>query len=495
MYKIIVFLLFAITSISVFANRRTEVLDAFDDLDPWDFNIEVKYKYNFQNTKIKREYFCNADVDGDTNCAYEKMKNNGIVNANNFKYQKQEHIVIPKLRFGLYKNVEFSIALPIYVSSSRKLDFDDVAKKAATHDEAGELIANPTHNGAGNTFWNMERTGGQDIFFPYKYETGYEFNTKQMKDENGNVINNRYTNDDEAFNGLDYTRSGLKTLNLAFDWGILDNDRDSSDPSWVVGLEYRIPLGSIDYYTQERLKQISNKTPPANVPYNAAEVRNMLENKIDLSDTSMADGVHWLKLRTALSKRYAFVSPVFEFWYEKSFVFGNSVFKYHENRPYYKPGERFGFIVATDFIPWERYTRDEMTDIKDTLAQFSISLGAKFNHIMKGMELSEISDFIGLPTVVDEYSTLSGFIDLSFMPNKYVRITTGLNVGYMSDHLITDQPKGIAEKNDNGQVTWNYDPMYEDNKILFNSINSIGSRILATQTLNMSAYFNFALQF
>ncbi len=495
MYKFIVLSLLIVAT-SVFANRRTEVLDAFDDIDPWDFNIEVNYKYNYQGTKLKREYYCNADNVQDTNCQYDKMKNNGIVNANNFKYKKQEHIITPKLRFGLYKNVELDFALPIYISSTRTLDFDSTARDAASKDKAGLPIPNPSHNGAGNTFWNLERTGGQDIFFPYKYEKmNDKFNTQAMTDDNGDVITNRYTNDNEDFNALNYTRAGLKTLDIALKWGILDNDRDNTDPSWVIGIKYKIALGSIDQYSQKKLNEIENREPPTGTPYTKADVKNMLEGKMDLSDNSMKDGVHWLRLSTSLSKRYAFVSPVFQFWYEKPFVFGNSIFKSDANREYYKPGTKFGFTVATDFIPWERYTRDSVTDMKNILAQFSVSLGADFSHHMKGMEMSEISDYIGLTTVVNDYSTLSLFLDLSFMPTKYVRITTGVNAGYTTDHLITGQSKGI-DHNDNDQIDSDeYDPMYKGHEILFNSINSIGSRILATETLNISAYFNFAIQF
>jgi len=496
MYKFILLLLL-ILSTSLFGNRRTDVLDAFEETDPWDFNIEVKYKYNYQDTKLKREYYCNADNDQDPNCQYDKMKNNGIVNANNFKYKKQEHIITPKLRFGLYKNVELSFALPIYLSSTRTLDFDKVARKAASTDDAGLPIDNPTHNGAGNTFWNLERTGGQDIFFPYKYEKmNDKFNTQQMTDSSGDPIPNRYTNDMEDFDTLNYTRSGLKTLDIALKWGILDNDTDSSDPSWVLGVEYKIPVASsVNIYEEKKLNQIANRPAPDNTPYTSSQVRGMLNNKIDLSETTMGDGVHWLRLSTALSKRYAFVSPVFEFWFENPFVFGNSIFKSHENREYYKPGKRFGFTVATDFIPWERFVRDPNTEVKNVLAQFSVSIGADFFHNMKGMELSEVSDFIGTTTVVDGYSSLSLFIDLSFMPTNFIRLTTGFNAGYTTDHLISDQGKGIDHNKNDILEDSELDPMYKDNKILFNSINSIGTRIQATETLNLSAYFNFAVQF
>jgi hypothetical protein len=159
------------------------------------------------------------------------------------------------------------------------------------------------------------------------------------------------------------------------------------------------------------------------------------------------------------------------------------------------PGERFGFTLATDFVPWERFTRDPNTDVKDILANFSVSFGGKFYYQMKGMEMSEISDFIGLPTVVDSFSSIALFLDLTFMPTKYVRFTVGTNVGYTTDHLLTNQSKGI-DHNKNGILEASeYDPMYSDNEILFNSINSIGTRVLATETLNISGYFNIAIQF
>jgi len=62
------------------------------------FNIEVQYKFNYQGTKLKEEYYCNAN-ENDPNCQYEKMNNNGIVNTNNFKFTKVEHIIEPRIWF------------------------------------------------------------------------------------------------------------------------------------------------------------------------------------------------------------------------------------------------------------------------------------------------------------------------------------------------------------------------------------------------------------
>jgi len=256
----------------------------------------------------------------------------------------------------------------------------------------------------------------------------------------------------------------------------------------------------MDYYTTRKLDQISNKTNPAGTPYSSTDVSSMLKNKIDLSDNTMGDGVHWVKFETAVSKRYNFASPVFSFWYEKPMIFGNSVFKTHQNREYEKPGSKFGFTVATDFVPWEIAVRDSATETKSVLADFTVSIGANFFHQMKGMDLSELSDFIGLTTVVDQHSGLSAFLDLSFMPTKYVRFSTGVSAGYVTDHLITNQSKGVDTNGDldkDGSIYEDseLDPMYKDNKTLFNSINSVGSRVLATETLNISSYFKLHIQF
>jgi len=516
MYKFILFSLLIITT-SLYANRKTEVLDAFDEIDPWDFNIELEYKYNSQSSKIKREYYCNQGVGSDkgnsqykdTNCTYVKMKNNGIVNANNFKYTKVEQIIEPKLRFGLFKNVELYFALPIYISSVRKLGFDTEARKSASQTKSGEAIpeSDLTHNGAGNTLWNLERTGGQDIFFAHKREKEYSFNTQKMTEtDNTTDVDLRYSNAAEAFNGLSFERAGVKTLNMGLKWGILDNDRDSSDPSWVVGIEYRVPVvSSIEAYSEKKLDQIQNQTSPSDV-YTSLQVRNMLSNQIDLSNKDMGDGVHWVKLETTISKRYNFASPVFSFWWEKPMIFGNSIFEKHKNREYYKPGSRFGFTLATDLVPWERYRRDKVTEAKTVLADFTVSFGANFFHQMKGMNLSEISDFIALPTVVDSYSNASLFFNLSYMPTKYIRLTTGVDVGYTTDHLITNQAKGIDHDNNGILEPDEYDPMYKDGDAndvndnyyattLFNSINSAGSRIQLTETLMVSAFFKLHVQF
>jgi len=67
----------------------------------------------------------------------------------------------------------------------------------------------------------------------------------------------------------------------------------------------------------------------------------MLSNKMDLSETTMGDGVHWLKLQTAVSKRYGFLYLLYFYFGGKKTGFGNSIFKTHANRNILQP--EFGY--------------------------------------------------------------------------------------------------------------------------------------------------------
>ncbi len=483
-----IFLLSLILPTLLLANFTTDVIDAFDGSDAFDFNLEVAYKFKMKSSKIKREYYCDSSS-GDRNCDSQKMDGNGIVNANNFVYTRMDHIIEPKLRFGLYKDLEFYIAMPIYLSSSRKLGFDAAAKKAAADTNGDGIVDNndgtPTHNGASNTFWNAKRTGGEDLFLAYKYENDYATTaTKGTNPVSSRVV---YENFQDMFpdDGISYSRAGLSTLNIGFRANILDNDRDDTDPSWMIAFQYRAPIAkSVDYYDSKRLDEISNGRDLG--IYDSTYLRNKFANRIDLGNNSMSDGVHWIKFQTALSKRSGLADAVMNFFYEKPMVFGNSVFEKTAGREYYMPGAKFGFDLGVEIIPWEKAIRDQATDEKMVEARFSIDLNLKFSHNFKGMELSEISDFIAMPTVVDEFSNIFFNLNLRHMPNKFVQLNVGFAVGYTTDHIITNQAQSYKNVED---------PIYTNDVNAFNAINSVGSRILATEALNIQGYFNLQIQF
>lgn len=486
--------LFLFATLHLFGAEITNVIDAFDGNDPFDANIEFKYYYKYQSTKIKREYFCNGS--DDINCAYDKMGNSGIINANNFLYKRKDHVIEPKLKFGLYKDLEMYFALPIHLSSNRNLGFDSTAKKAAQDtNRDGKIDASdgtPTHNGASNTFWNIARTGNQDLFLPYKYQKNWD----TTGTGNDVIFDENFPN-----SGLDYDRSGLSTLNIGMNYDILENNRDDTDPTWRVGFEYRAAIVSPqELYSAERIEQIGNGSGYG--PYDASELQSILSKRIDLTD-GMGDGIHYLNFETALSKRYGFADPFVSFYYTQSFVFNNSALKENENRKYYKPGDVFGFNFGLEIVPWEISKTDEVTGQKNVKGNLAIELNFNFEHQSKGMMYSELTDYLAIPTVVSEYSTIGGGLTLRFMPINYVKLNLGVLFGYSTDHYLTDQPRGVDHDGNGTYSNDEYDPMYHSgdnyyseenmaNRTYFNSINAVGNRILATETFIFA--FNFLLQ-
>ncbi|MBN2693391.1 hypothetical protein JXR93_01905 [bacterium] len=477
MSRFITMVILLLTTASIFSAEITNVIDAFDGTDPFDFNFEINYEYKYQSTKLKREAYC---LDGDVNCAYDKMGGNGIINFNQFMYTKKEHIIEPKLRFGLYKDLELYLALPIYLSSTRNIGFDSSAKNAALDtNNDGKVDSSdgtPTHNGASNTFWNTENTGGNDLFLPYKYEKEWS---------GGELFPDK---------GLDFERSGLSTLNVGVKYGILDNDRDDTDPTWMVGIEYNAPIATpIEYYSTKKLTQMLNGSGYDGLT--ATELQNIMKNRLDLSSSTMGDGVHHIKFETGLSKRYGIADAYMSFNYDFLIAGSNSIYTDEANREFDKPGDNFNFGVGVELIPWEKSIRNSETDEKTVLGTFSIDLFLQFAHQMKGLTLSELSDYLGIPTVVDSYSTITGKLALRFMPVKYVKINFGASFSYVTDHFLTNQPKGVDKNGDGVYTTDEYDPMYSANTSYFNSFNTIGNRIFATETLLMSFFVNMQLQF
>ena len=92
----------------------TVVADAAEDRNPFDFIGEVFYRRHLRRAKITREYNCNpAAVPEDLETCPDAPQEGKLTNVKELRYARYTHEIVSRARFGLYKDLELWIEMPI----------------------------------------------------------------------------------------------------------------------------------------------------------------------------------------------------------------------------------------------------------------------------------------------------------------------------------------------------------------------------------------------
>jgi hypothetical protein len=160
----------------------TNVIDAFDDDDPFDLNISLGFQYSTKSARILRE-----------TSIYQAGLTTGGYTSNMMNvaaYHEHTSRLIPQLDVGIYKDLAFYARLPIILVNTRKLDdLNGSADHAATV---------------------LQGAPGEQLFsLPFESPD----------------------------------RSGVEYVALGLNADIFNEARDHTKPTWLLGLEVRIAAG------------------------------------------------------------------------------------------------------------------------------------------------------------------------------------------------------------------------------------------------------------
>lgn len=160
-----------------------DVIDAFDDDDPFDFAVSVGYQFASKSARILRE-----------SPAFEPGLTTGGFTARTMKvgqFVGVSSVLTPRIDVGLYKDLALYATLPITLSDERRIDDLDGSAAKASVVAAG--------------------APGEQLFsLPFRSPN----------------------------------RSGIQYVGVGIDYSILNQARDATKPTWVFGLEARIAAGT-----------------------------------------------------------------------------------------------------------------------------------------------------------------------------------------------------------------------------------------------------------
>ncbi|HKA87549.1 MAG TPA: hypothetical protein VKE22_07775 [Haliangiales bacterium] len=411
------------------AAEGTEIATAFDEGNPFDIFFRVDYAFDVRRAAIKRE-LSGSTVPGQVPDTVPVVRD--------LVMNQTRHVLTPSVQVGLWHDVQLSIALPITISLDRSYDFDQRADPCIF----------PGGSGPATCVNRQNSSTLLDNILP-----------------NGSTGRIGYDAQDATTNfGLDSTmvfrsvgRSGLDTLNIGLTWAPMNQERDDTKPTWVVGAELRWSIGKIMKF---------NRLNPGN-------------------ETGVSPGFHEIKLMTGFSKRTRWAEPFVFFYYQAPVgvrgdkpndpdgsLFWDVGFGQKSNHPQSQAGTDFGF----EAILFDRPAQKE---------RLALTFGGSLHAMFEGKGYSEMwepfalgGDVTSNPgavlavdpdptsttdaniphpgvTTIENYMIFGGQLGIRGQIGEHVKFMASFGVTREQSHAITFTSAGIDLPGCSATVTMN----------------------------------------
>jgi hypothetical protein len=387
----------------------TSVVDAFDKDDPFDLDITLGFEQTWKHADIRRETTLNQPG----------LSSGGFTaqTENIASYNQQISTLDLGADIGIYRDLALIARLPIILQNAQSL---------------GDL------DGSSNNPQRLFDSNGQPIFSIPK---GGSFQSP--------------------------TRSGVDWFSVGIDWAILNQQRDLTKPTWVIGAEGRFGVGTPLH--------ACNATSGTNICPDPAHPTVNADNRSPGISRAM-DGV---SARTVFSRRFGYVEPysgismLAEFPQSGSDFGATSGF---QGELVNHPPIVGDFSLGVEVIPWERdeqfqrvvvdfratgtYHSEgrDYTELFDALGSTTSQILRSANpggyHAVNGVSVADPSlgnvYFTGITDQLP-YVSLGGRFSATWQAGEYIKFVAGAGMTYNQSHVITaDQACNPNITNDPG---------------------------------------------
>jgi hypothetical protein len=236
--------------------------------------------------------------------------------AKDLRHRGVRHLLVPRLDFGLVRDLSVSVALPVTLHDTRELSFDQRSSPCVF--PGGEQ--RPTCVNADNS------TTVRDGLLP---ATGYDARSPTGAG---------FTTPGDATIFRGPLRQGIDQLHLGLTWAAMNHARDRFKPTWKLGGEARLAVG--------KPMRLDRNDPRA--------------------ESGVGRGVHELRLWSSMEKPTSWALPYVEFWWQAPIgtrsdsLFIEPGFGQTRASPQQRAGTRFGFETSL----WERPERGQRVDLR-----------------------------------------------------------------------------------------------------------------------------------
>jgi hypothetical protein len=419
----------------------TRIVSAMDGERGFDFQLTASWIHDVKSTFVKRELQTSQ-------FGHEVIKD--------LKFAQTRDILNLRADVGVLWDVGLHVDLPLVLSDVSSLDFDRSESGCRYPEEVDPL--NPTDRPSCVNATNA--TIIRDGIIPSGVDPGNGRITSWGQDAQHN---RQYTRGPEEVAGppgvfLGPRRKGFEYLGVGITWGIFNQRRDDTKPTWTLSFD-----AMLDVFKDKRFD-------PANPGAN----------------TAVGQGYHQFVPSTFVSKRFRWFEPYFGAWYNLPVRTNGSPFqKYGPTQTSVNPQHRGGVMIGVEQIAWENPRGDQRVTIEarafieehfygrqrseiwEALAGKStcnVNTSNDPNACRPGIDLDTDADgVIDAPhpgiTSIDNYATLGGNLGLNVQVGRFIRFRSLF--GFRSDlpHFITADGAGADVNGDNRVSPTRLDPM------------------------------------
>ncbi len=325
-----------------------QVVDAFDDDDLFDLHLSLGYQSTWKNAKILRE--SSLTDPGFSDGGYSRA------NLNVAEYSERVSRLNARADVGLYKDLALVIRMPIVLSDDREL-------KGLNGSESNQAYA-------------LAGAPGEQLFsLPFKSPT----------------------------------RSGIEYLAIGIDATPMNQARDSTKPTWLIGIEGRFDVSEPMHACNKNpspLNKNSGLDPATATQLECAHYSDINRNGVggeypaalegrSLEGTfnggrkpGISRGVTALELHTFISRRVKYIEPyggfraLFEFQNDSSDYGATDLKGSLVNHPPLRGTMIFGLNV----IPYE---------IRESFQRLAFDFRFAGTYVSEGRDYSELFDALG----------------------------------------------------------------------------------------------------
>ncbi len=311
----------------------TDVIDAFDDGDPFDLNAHIGYSRTLDRGTLQREY---TDPD-----SYAR-KRTSIADSEQVTSQ-----LMFGLDVGLYKDLMAFVRMPLILSDARSLSLPG-GKSEADVNRAGGPLTDPFDYGGGS---------GQLFSVPFKSPT----------------------------------RAGFDYIGIGGAWAILNQQRQSWHPTWIVMIEGRRAIGTpLRPCQQVRGKAVCGNQAPGGEDIDGDGKPDGTNAGFHNSSAGSSKGLSGVAFETRLSRRYRYVEPyagigVLIQWASTASKYFNPAGKL-EGLLNTMPSQQATATLGSAIIPWEN---------RGAHQRFALDLRMTTTYLSQGRDYSALYDALG----------------------------------------------------------------------------------------------------
>ncbi|MBC8132271.1 MAG: hypothetical protein H7X95_04765 [Deltaproteobacteria bacterium] len=397
------------------AAEVTRVVSGFDDAGRFDFNVTLAWLHEQKQASIKRESAAAG--------TQSRLMNDLI-------YRQTRDVLLARVEMGIMRDVGLHVDLPYVLRDDRGLRFDQpngapcspggggaggLAGATCVNQDNSTILRDGVLPGAGQSTYGVDATAG-----------GVPFAAPSSS----------------VFRGP--RRNGLEFLGVGVSWAVMNQARDDSKPTVLLGVDAKFDVGTTMRYDAAQ--------PGAN--------------------TAVGLGYHQFVASTFVSKRLGAMDPYFGGYFMLPVRSGGSPFADLPggNQPHARPQNRAGVQFGFEFVPWER------SEINQRVA---LEMRMRGDHRFQGSSHSELWEPLsgssacgqgnvaacrpgvdlefggGAPhpgvTETQAYSTVGGDVGVSVRAGRYVRFRGVFGLAADLSHFITFATAG-RDRDGDGQV-------------------------------------------